>query len=43
MDNKRRQILKAGLLGTGALAFGSLLQLSQAKNHATFNGNHCVF
>ena len=39
MDNNRRQILKGGLLGTGALAFGSLLQLSQAKNHATFNGN----
>ena len=39
MDNKRRQLLKAGLLGTGALAFGSPLQLSQAKNPVSFNGN----
>jgi len=39
MDNKRRQVLKGGLLGTGALALGSLLQLSQAKNHAAFNRN----
>ncbi len=38
MDTKRRQILKAGLLGTGAIAFGNPLQLSTAKNHASFNG-----
>jgi len=38
MDNKRRQLLKAGLLGTGAIAFGNPLQLSTAKNHASFNG-----
>ena len=38
MDDKRRQLLKAGLLGTGALAFGSPLQLSQAKNLVSFNG-----
>ena len=38
MDNNRRQILKGGLLGTGALAFGSPFQLSQAKSPVRFNG-----
>ena len=48
MDNKRRQLLKAGLLGTGAIVLGNPLQLSTAKNvpvvsmqsiqHASFNG-----
>ena len=37
MDNKRRQILKAGLLGTGAIAFGNPLQLSTANNDVNFN------
>ena len=38
MDDNRRQRLKAGLLGTGALAFGSPFQLSQAKSPVRFNG-----
>ena len=37
MDTKRRQILKAGLLGTGAIAFGSPIHLSTAKNNAKLN------